>query len=79
MLLVNKYFKYRIFHQHTPKLHHFKENEMSIKINTTCNSRKSIILKIQLKMCMHPEFVKSVAAAWGMGTQVNLTGWGLMG
>ena len=52
---------------------------MNIKINTTCNYRKSVVLKIQLKMCKHPELVKSVAAAWGTGAQVNLNGWGLMG
>ena len=44
---------------------------MNIKINTTCNYRKSVVLKIQLKMCKHPELVKSVAAAWGTGAQVN--------
>ena len=52
---------------------------MNIKIDTTCNYRKSVVLKIQLKMCKHPELVKSVAAAWGTGAQVNLNGWGLMG
>ena len=51
---------------------------MNIKINTTCNYRKSVVLKIQLKMCKHPELVKSVAAAWGTGAQVNLNGWGLI-
>jgi len=30
-------------------------------------------------MCKHPELVKLVAAAWGTGAQVNVTGWGLMG
>ena len=52
---------------------------MNIKINTTCNYRKSVVLKIQLKICKHPKLVKSVAAAWGTGALVNLTGWGLMG
>ena len=52
---------------------------MNIKINTTCNYRKSVVLKIQLTMCKHPELVKSVTAAWGTGAQVNLNGWGSNG
>ena len=52
---------------------------MNIKINTTRNYRKSVVLKMQLKICKHPELVKSVAAAWGTGALVNLTGWGSNG
>ena len=48
---------------------------MNIKINTTCNYRKSVVLKIQLKIGKHPELVKSVPASWGTGAQVNLIDW----